>query len=318
MSHFAHGFSFDPSYGYTLETLLAVGCPQEPEDFVAFWQSRLKHALQIDPAARLTGSCGSRADFRVHDVRYLSTDGMVIGGWLLVPDQSEIRRGIVVGHGYGGRDAPDFHLPVSETVLLFPCFRGLSRSRRPDLPDNPALHVLNGIDTPERYILGGCVEDLWLGVSALLELYPQIEGHVGYMGTSFGGGIGALALAWDRRVQRGHLNVPTFGNQPLRLTLPTVGSGEALRGYAREHRNVMVTLRYYDAALAARHITSPVHLAAALFDPAVAPPGQFSIYNALRCPKRLFVLAAGHFDYPGRMEQETRLLEDLRDFFAPL
>jgi cephalosporin-C deacetylase len=223
-----------------------------------------------------------------------------------------------VGHGYGGRDAPDFHLPVSEAVFLFPCFRGLSRSRRPEISDNPALHVLHDIDKPERYILGGCVEDLWLGVSALLDLYPQIEGHIGYMGISFGGGIGAMALAWDRRVQRGHLSVPTFGNQPLRLTLPTVGSGEAVRGYAREHRHILVTLRYYDAALAARHITIPMHVAAALFDPAVAPPGQFAIYNALRYPKRLFVLDAGHFDYPGRTEQENQLIEDLRKFFLPL
>lgn len=318
MSQFAHGFSFDPSYGYTLETLLAVGCPQEPDDFVAFWQRRLKHALQIDPAARLTGSCGSHADFRVHEIQYQSTDGVVIGGWLLVPLKAAIRRGVVVGHGYGGRDAPDFHLPVTETVFLFPCFRGLSRSRRPDLSDNPAFHVLQDIDNPGRYILGGCVDDLWLGVSALLELFPQAEGHVGYLGTSFGGGIGAMALAWDPRVQRGHLNVPTFGNQPLRLTLPSVGSGEAIRRYDREHGNVMVTLRYYDATLAARHIAIPMHVAAALFDPAVAPPGQFSIYNALRCPKKLFVLDAGHFDYPGRMERENQLIEDLREFFLPL
>jgi len=61
-----------------------------------------------------------------------------------------------------------------------------------------------------------------------------------------------------------------------------------------------------------------MHVAAALFDPVVAPPGQFAIYNALRCPKELFVLDAGHFEYPARIEQERRLLQSLELFFASL
>ena len=80
----------------------------------------------------------------------------------------------------------------------------------------------------------------------------------------------------------------------------------------------MDTLRYYDAALAARHIRVPMHVAAALFDPVVAPPSQFAIYNALAGPKELFVLDGGHFDYPERSPQECRLFEDLQRFFQAL
>ncbi|MEZ5576382.1 MAG: hypothetical protein R3F44_12440 [Candidatus Competibacteraceae bacterium] len=40
-----------------------------------------------------------------------------------------------------------------------------------------------------------------------------------------------------------------------------------------------------------------MHVAAARFDPAVPPPGQFAVYNALAGPKELFVLRAGHFDH---------------------
>jgi cephalosporin-C deacetylase len=318
MPNFRHDFPFDPGYGYTLETLLAVGCPEEPEDFESFWRTRFERALQILPNPRLTASHQSHPEFHVHDIRYLSTDGFVIGGWLLTPREGEVSRGLVVGHGYGGRDFPDFNLPVRDAAVLFPCFRGLSRSRRAEISDNPAFHVLHDIDKPDRYILGGCVEDLWLGVSALLSLFPQIEGRIGYMGMSFGGGIGAMALAFDGRIRRGHLNVPSFGHQPLRLTLPTTGSGEAVRRFEREHGHSLVTLRYYDAALAARHISIPMQVAAALFDPVVAPPGQFAIYNALKCPKELCVLDAGHFEYPARMEQERRLLESLELFFASL
>ncbi len=145
--------------------------------------------------------------------------------------------------------------------------------------------MLHDIDKPQRYLIGGCVEDVWVGVSVLQALFPQVEGHIGYQGTSFGGGIGAMAMAWDGRIQRGALNVPTFGHQPLRLTLPTIGSGDAVARFERRRGHVMETLQYYDAALAARHITVPTHVTAALFDPAVAPPGQFAVYNALAGPR---------------------------------
>jgi len=134
------------------------------------------------------------------------------------------------------------------------------------------------------------VEDLWLAVSSLLKLFPATAGHLAYLGSSFGGGIGALALPWDMRIQRAHFNVPSFGNHPLRLQLPTWGSAAAMQKYQREHGNILVTLNYYDAAIAAQSIQVPVHIAVALADPVVAPPGQFSIYNALRGKKNCLCL----------------------------
>jgi cephalosporin-C deacetylase len=176
--------------------------------------------------------------------------------------------------------------------------------------------VLHDIHLRDRYIIGGCVADLWTGVGALLQLYGRLQDQIGYMGISFGGGIGALALAWEPRIARGHLNVPTFGHQPLRLLLPTTGSGSAVQDFARSHVHVAETLAYYDAAVAARYIRQPMHLALARFDPAVAPPGQFAVYNALPGPKQLFVLRAGHFDHPGSAAQDQELLSELRGFFS--
>lgn len=70
------------------------------------------------------------------------------------------------------------------------------------------------------------------------------------IGVSFGGGIGAMALAWDRRIARAHFNVPSFGNQPLRLKLQTMGSGAAVRSaHMRNRETVERTLAYYDAAV---------------------------------------------------------------------
>ena len=315
---FTHPYPFDPSYGYSLAELLAVEPPPEPADFAPFWRDRYRHALSVEPGMRLHASTVALPGFRVQELEYQSTDAFPIRGWLLTPLFHPPRQALVLGHGYGGIEAPPRDLPREDAVYLVPCFRGLSRSCRPPISADPNWHVLHDIQLRDRYILGGCVEDVWTGVSALLALFPNLAGQIGYCGISFGGGIGAMALAWDERIGRGHLCVPSFGHHPLRLSLPTTGSGAAVQRFARTQGKVLATLAYYDAAVAARHIRQPMHVAAARFDPAVAPPGQFAVYNAIPGDKSLYVLDAGHFEYPGRARQDQEVLAGLRAFFAPL
>lgn len=310
-----HPFSFDPSYGYDLQRLLAVCPPAGPEDFAAFWRQRYRQALALQPRLSVV-CCGSHGGFRIFDASYQSSDDFRISGWLLEPEQQAVKQCIVVGHGYGGRDQPDYHFGIPDTAFLFPCFRGISRSRVDKVPSQPGLHVLHDIESPDRYVIGGCVDDLWLAVSAMLERYPGAAGRIGYMGLSFGGGIGAMALPWDRRIQKAHLNVPTFGHQMLRLQLPTLGSGAAVADYVERNGHIPATLVYYDAAAAAAFANQPVHIAAALFDPMVAPPGQFAIYNAWAGPKQLFVLDAGHYEYSGQDRQNRQLLQQIQVFFG--
>lgn len=315
---FTHGFPFDPSYGYSLDRLREISAPQPPDDFAEFWATRYDHALAGSPDPEITPSSWNHPDYTVFDLCYRSTGDVKIRGWVLTPRANPVRRGFVVGHGYGGREGPDFDLPFHDAALLFPCFRGLSRSAATDLPATPDRHVVYGLDDPQRYIIGGCVDDLWLAVSTIEGLFPCVRDRIGYLGISFGGGVGALALPWDQRIRRAHLNVPTFGHQRLRLALPTVGSGEALRRYNALHGHVAETLAYYDAANAAQLTHIPVHVAAALFDPVVAPPGQFAIFNALAGIKELFVLDAGHFDYPAKDGQNQALKDSIARFFEPL
>lgn len=310
-------YGFDPTYNYSLQQLLAVTTPTEAKDFDDFWQMRYQNALTINPHPQTKIISENEQGWRVFEIGYTSTDAFPICGWLLLPSTDVIKRGFIVGHGYGGRDAPDFHLPFTDAALLFPCFRGLGLSAAPSISSEPYWHVLHDIDQRDRYILGDCVEDVWLGVSALLQLFPHLAGHLGYLGISFSGGIGALALAWEQRITRGHLNLPTFGHHPLRLKLPTRGSTHSLQQYYKTHKKpTLNVLRYYDAALAAKRISMPIHCACAVFDPFVAPPAQFAIYNALTASKELFVLTAGHHSHPEQQQEEQELLAELEAFFA--
>ena len=312
-------YNFDPTYGYSLAQLLAIKTPKEPKDFDGFWQSRYQKALRLVPKPNIKLIHNNKFGWRVFSLSYSSTDNVIIHVWLLVPRSGQIKRSFVIGHGYGGRDEPDYHLPFKESALLFPCFRGLALSAQSPFSADPCWHVLHAINQKETYILGGCVEDLWLSVSVLLILFPQTAGHLGYLGISFGGGIGALALACESRISKAHFNVPSFGHQPLRIRLPSNGSAHSVQQFYCQHKKMTLnTLRYYDAAIAAKRIVQPIHCALASFDPCVAPPGQFAIYNALSCEKQLFMLEAGHHSYPNQAQQETKLLAELDAFFMTL
>ncbi|MBK9441866.1 MAG: acetylxylan esterase [Comamonadaceae bacterium] len=314
---FPHNYAFDPAYNMDLAQLLAIEAPQPPADFAEFWRQRHAQALSLSPRPRTKLTALQRPKHRVYELQFVSTHAVEIGGWLLAPKDGRVRRGIVFGHGYGGCELPEEILAVDEAAMLFPCFRGIGCSRMAGVSPDPNFHVLHNIQDRHRYILGGCVEDLWLAVSSLLALFPQVAGQVSYSGISFGGGIGALAVPWDSRIQRMHLQVPTFGHQALRLTLPCVGSGESVRNFQPPPGfHVMDTLAYYDAATAARYLHIPVLVAAALFDPVVPPPGQFAVFNAIAEPlKRLFVLQAGHFDEAGQAHQLQDMHQEVASFF---
>ncbi|TVR64860.1 MAG: acetylxylan esterase [Candidatus Competibacteraceae bacterium] len=313
---FRHDYPFDPTQGHDLAALLAVAAPEEPADFASFWRGLHARSRTVAVAPALRELPSPQARIRVFAVEFTSLDGLRIRGWLTRPRDEPVERGAVVGHGYGGRDGPDFHLPLPRTALLFPCARGISRSAGTGIPANPDDHVLHGIQQRETYVLGGCAADtVWCAASTLLELFPMAARRLEYLGISFGGGVGALALPWDERFHRAHLNVPSFGHHPRRLTWPCVGSGAAVRRYQERTGRALETLRYFDAAVAARYSRIPLHVAAARFDPAVPPPGQFAIHNALAGPRELFVLKAGHFEHPGTAAEAARLRDALAYFF---
>lgn len=309
----------DPNRVFLLDDLLKIEVPAAPEDFHIFWHAAYRAVLNLRPEVHLKDTHERVNNWRVIDVYYSSTNDITIGGWLLVPVDKAPTRGLIVGHGYGGRHAPDFDLPFPDAAIFFPCSRGLSRSQVEPISANPQWHVLHDIDKRDQYIIRGCVEDTWLAVTAMEVVFPYLKGKLGYLGLSFTGGIGALAMACDDRVAKAHFNVPTFGHHPLRLKHATWGSGHAVQEFYRKHPEMTLdTLRYYDAANAAELIQMPVHYALALKDPVVTPPGQFAIYNNTNSKKQLFVFDEGHSYYPRQYEQEQQLLVELEAFFADL
>ena len=303
---------------YSESDLLAVDPPNPCEGFDSFWMRRFKAAIQIHPRPSLQHSGRQISGFELYDLQYDSTDGVRIGGWVTVPLNHAVQRVLIVGHGYGGCPEPTSDVPLGDAAYVWPCLRGLGRSALFEIPEDPYYHVLFDLHDRDQYILAGCVEDMWLATSAAEKLFPAAKNRLGMSGISFTGGIGMLAVPWDSRIRRAHFEVPTFGHHRLRMDIPSWGSAKALQDFYRTHPNVIQTLDFYDAAAAAQFAKIPVHIAGALHDPFVAPPGQFAIYNALRENRDLYVLEQGHSEYANAESQRLELLEKLKDFFSTL
>ena len=293
-----HNFPFDPTYGFDEAGLRDIRPPPEVEGFVAFWRASYAETLSLPLRIALAESGLPHRSHRVRTVEFDTLGGFRIGGWLLEPCEQAPLSLVVQGHGYGGRDSIDALIPRRAAVLLV-CAPGFNRSARTDLPSQADVHVVHGIGHRDTYLIRFCVASLWSAGSVLRELHPNLPLH--FVGGSFGGGLGALAMPWDVRFSAGFLEVPTFGHHPLRLQCQCVGSGESVRRWRTDHPEVLEVLRYYDAAVAAAHIAVPVVCAPALFDPAVPPPGQWAVANAL--PKGEIVpVTAGHFDHPANVQ----------------
>ena len=310
-----HDFSFDPTHGYSPQQMRSIEPPEGPADFDTFWQDT-RRATQAEPMALATTELKSESPaHRLFEVHYRTLAGVAAGAWLVLPKERPVRMAAVMGHGYGALLAPAY--PQRDAAFLFTCAPGFYLSAQAGLPDTVPEHVIHGLASRETYIIRHCVANLWSAAWVLEHLVPAAREHLVYMGGSFGGGLGALALPWEPLYRRGHLTVPTFGHQELRLTLPCVGSGDAVQRYVRLHPEARSVLRYFDAATAARRIQIPVLCAPAHFDPAVPPAGQMAVANALRATGHIVEISAGHFDHPGLAEENAALESRTESFFWP-
>jgi cephalosporin-C deacetylase len=298
--------------------LLRVPAPPAPTDFADFWRATFAENARV-PLTLATRSSPLKApDHHVLEVNFDSLGGVRAGGWALLPRNGQVACGFVISHGYGGREAPDLALPLPDAAAIFPCARGFHRSSNPHIPDVSEQHVLHGLERRETYVHRGCAADIWSAATALLELAPAARQRLCYIGGSFGGGIGALSLPWDARFKKAALSVPSFGNHPLRLQCQCNGSGESVRRYFAAHPEATEVLKYFDSATAATFLKIPTLVSPAAFDPSVPPPGQFAVYNAIPAAKELFVLTAGHFEYPEQAAENQELARRVRRWFESI
>lgn len=303
---------------YSLSALLMPpAAPAEPADFDDFWRATFREFGVGSVGWEFTRDLAPTETHRIAEIRFHSSAEEQAAAYAMVPHAiTDVRRGLVVGHGYGGRTAPDLDRVPADTAAIFPVAPGTHADAPSRFPASPDDHVLAGIADRDTYSHRFSAADIWRAATVLLDMVPMVAGALDFSGGSFGGGIGALALPWDDRFRRAVLDVPSFGNHDIRLTRYCTGSGEAVRRHLHAHPEVRPVLDYFDAAIAARRLRLPVHVSAAVQDPAVDPRGQFAVYHALSGPRRLGVRANGHLAGPIGELSDRLALQDGIDFLA--
>ena len=288
-----HKYKFDPYNGMTQDELLKITAPAEPEGFRQFWENNYRLVMDAPLDYHVETEVWSPvATDTVYRVRVKNFDGVDFVVFIARPESSA--GALVIGQGYGNPATP----PASSygLTVCFAHIRGLGASQCKDIPWEPAKHVVHGIGSKESYILRGAIADQWMALRVLTDIFPDCADNIHYYGGSMGGGMGALLLPWDARFKSGFLSVPTFGSE-IRFEYESVGSGEACRKYIAEHPEAREVLRYFDASVAAKYIRIPVCCTPALFDPCVAPAGQFSVANSIpEAYKTLYIRETGHFE----------------------
>ncbi len=311
-----HEFDFDPTYGHSVPDLQRIRyVDPEPEDFADFWQDLYQKAMDVPLDLKIEEEQSLENGFRCQRVSYRVWPDYRVGAWVIFhEDHPQPDLGVVLGHGYGGREAPDVGFARKDRILIFTIAPGFHISQDSRLPVNDAgKHVVYGIESRESYLLASCAATIWRGVDVLLELTESSVKKFHYHGWSFGGGMGALSVPWEPRFQSAELGHVTFANHPFRLRNECVGSGASVRQYWLKDRSIEETLRYYDAAFSVRHLKIPTLFGCSCFDPAVPPPGQWSAANSHPGPSRATAFPVGHFDYahPQTAEAEKTHAENL-------
>jgi cephalosporin-C deacetylase len=326
----------DGTYGYDEDALLAIEPVPAPAGFGDLWRGWFTTSRAVRPEPRLT-ALGRQDGHDVYELEHTGADGLRLRAWLALPSDGAARVGVVHGHGYGGREAPSFERVPDDAAVVFPVARGLGAlNTGVGAPDTADEHVLHGIASVETYSLGRCAVDLWHAADALLEVTGDLPLY--YVGESFGG-IGALAVPWDRRFVGATFVVPSFGQYDVRLSVECAGSGEAVRRYVAEHPEARDVLRYFDTSTAAAYLRVPVRCECARWDASVPAPGQFAVANAVAATAsraqagqaqagrawaghrtgadlELQVLPAGHAEYPGMAAEQARAAEATRAHIA--
>ena len=191
----------------------------------------------------------------------IPSDQLRVGSW-------------VVGHGMRRRRVPD-HPHSSPGRLSFIPASGASLCRGRGILEDPMYHVLYDLDKRDRYILGGCVADLWLAVSAAEVLFPPARPISGSWASVSPAGCRPLQPlpmpAYSKVARRGPNPRSHLAHE--RNTPPTAAAGLS-RTFTAATRTC---LRRWlgDAAVAAQFVKQPTSVAAGPGAIPSSPPGQF-------------------------------------------
>ena len=263
---------------------------EEPTDYLAFWDELKQKVRDTEPEIlfqerfereNLTG-------FELYDMRIKAPDGDFATFFMAYPKNAE--RGSlklrVLTHGYGVCDVCQNDACAQEGALtVFISAHAILSRQKPDyytaLYDGP----LNGFgfdnaenqDPRTTYWAKMFMRDMQVVRFALEN--PLWSGKdVLFSGGSMGGMRACNLAAHTGVATECALEIPWFSD------LGGHKNCARLYGWRPDYEN---GVRYFDTAVAAKHLKCPVTISAGLGDYVCPPSGEMALYNAVSTPKQI-------------------------------
>lgn len=263
----------------------ASAAPSRPKDFDAFW-AKTKSELAATPLdARLTPDPDNTdAEAACFKADYASLHGIRIHARYCRPARDGKYPAVLIVPWYSkGAIPPPISLAKRGIAALEFQARGYEVDQSSYPLDN-SWYILNGIETPERYIYREIVSHALRGVD-FLAVRPEVDARrLAVMGASQGGGVSLLVAGLDPRIKAVSADFPFLTDWPDSLSAPHSPYAD-VRKFVEEHPErrdaVMRTVSYYDTLDVADRIRVPALVQAGLKDRTCPEAGIKKLYDAL-------------------------------------
>jgi cephalosporin-C deacetylase len=232
----------------------------------------------------------------VYDVTFSGFGGDPIGGWLLLPaDTDEPLPAVVEFNGYGGgRGLPHERLGWASSgyAHFFMDTRGqgsawgtggVTADPHGSGPAAPGF-MTRGIEDPSSYYYRRVFTDAVLAIDAIRSLDRVDAARVAVCGGSQGGGIAIAAAGLSTGLIAAMPDVPFLCQFERAVGLTGRDPYNEIVRYLSIHRGtedrVFETLSYFDGVNLARRATAPALFSVALMDPVCPPSTVFAARNS--------------------------------------
>ncbi len=287
---------------------IALGT-EEPDDYFTFWDKLKAEAWKNEPELLFEEDFSDDRfpDFELHHLRIRVSDDNFATFSMTYPKNAEAGslKLRIMTHGYGVCDVCniDNYTYVQEnTLTVFISAHALLGRQSPNYYKQLSEGVLKGFGfsneenkRPETtYWAKMFMRDLQ--VVRFIQRHPLWNGRdVLFTGGSMGGMRACNLAAHSGIATECAIDIPWFSD------LGGHTNCRRLNGWRPDYEP---GLRYFDTAVAARHVTCPVRITAGLGDYVCPPSGEAALYNVITAPK--------HITYIQNQTHPYRPLEAIR------
>lgn len=267
----------------------------EPADFDGFWEQTLAESRALTEPIRLRRIDSPLQAVEVYDATFSGFGGDPVGGWLLIPTNTdEPLPAVVEFNGYGGgRGLPHERLgwAASGYAHFFMDTRGqgsawgtggVTADPHGSGPATPGF-MTRGIDDPRGYYYRRVYTDAVLAIDALRSLDRVDAARVAVCGGSQGGGIAIAAAGLSTGLIAAMPDVPFLCHFERAVGLTGRDPYNEIVRYLSVQRGtedrVFETLSYFDGVNLARRATSPALFSVALMDQTCPPSTVYAARN---------------------------------------